>query len=57
MRDVELIIANSNPAETRLLAEIAQAKKVPFVSSTLPNDAGVSNNPTLLCSIQPCRVI
>ena len=45
MRDVELIIANSNPAETRLLAEIAQAKKVPFVSSTLPNDAGVSNNP------------
>lgn len=45
MSDVELVIAQTNPAETRLLADLAQSKKVPFVSASLPNDAGVSNNP------------
>jgi ABC-type branched-subunit amino acid transport system substrate-binding protein len=43
--DVEMIIAHSNPAETRALAEAAQRKKIPFISATLPNDAGVYNNP------------
>lgn len=45
MSDVEMVIAQTNPAETRLLADLAQSKKVPFVSASLPNDAGVSNNP------------
>lgn len=45
MANVEMIIAHSNPFETRQLAEIAQAKKIPFISATLPNDASVANNP------------
>jgi hypothetical protein len=45
MQDVEMIIANSNGAETRMLADAAQKKKIPFISATFPNDAGVSNNP------------
>lgn len=48
MTNVEMVIAYSNPYETRLLAEIAQSKKIPFISTTLPNDAGVSNNPYLV---------
>ncbi|GAA4335772.1 ABC transporter substrate-binding protein [Flaviaesturariibacter amylovorans] len=45
LKEVGLIIASANAAETRLLAEEAQRRKVPFVSATLPNDAGVTNNP------------
>src|SRR5579875_2899781 len=45
LRDVELIIAQSNLSETRILAEAALQKKIPFISATLPNDAGVFNNP------------
>ncbi|TCJ17766.1 amino acid ABC transporter substrate-binding protein [Flaviaesturariibacter flavus] len=40
-----LFIAPSNPAETRQLAEEALRRKIPFVSATLPNDAGVTDNP------------
>lgn len=43
--DIELIIAQSNASETRTLAEAAKQKKIPFLSTVLPNDAGVSNNP------------
>ncbi|RYY97771.1 MAG: hypothetical protein EOO11_09960 [Chitinophagaceae bacterium] len=45
LKDAALFIASSNAAETRLLAEEASRRKVPFVSATLPNDAGVTNNP------------
>lgn len=48
MADVEMIIAHSNATETRLLADIAQAKKIPFISVTLPNDVGVENNPYMV---------
>jgi hypothetical protein len=48
MNDVELIIAHSNAAETRIFAEAAQRKKIPFISATLPNDAGVYNNPYMV---------
>ncbi|MGZ5287832.1 MAG: ABC transporter substrate-binding protein, partial [Flavisolibacter sp.] len=48
MNDVEMIIAHSNVTETRLLADAAQKKKIPFISATLPNDAGVNNNPYLV---------
>lgn len=45
MRDVEMIIAQTNASETKLLADAAFRKKVPFISATFPNDAGVFNNP------------
>lgn len=45
MADVEMVIAQSNTAETKLLADIALSRKIPFVSASLPNDAGVVNNP------------
>ena len=48
LKDVELLIAQSNSQETKLLAEAALKKKIPFISATLPNDAGVSNDPYLV---------
>lgn len=45
MAGVEMVIAQSNAAETRQLADIAQAKKIPFISASLPNDASEANNP------------
>lgn len=48
LRDVEMIIAESNAAETQLFAETAERRKIPFISATLPNDAGVTNNPYMV---------
>jgi ABC-type branched-subunit amino acid transport system substrate-binding protein len=48
LNDVEMIIAQSSAPETKLLADIAQAKKIPFISATLPNDAGADGNPYLV---------
>lgn len=48
LKDIELFISPSNAAETRTLAQAAQQRKIPFISTTLPNDAGVSNNPYLV---------
>lgn len=45
LKDVELIIGQTNAQETRALADAALQKKVPFISATLPNDAGVTRNP------------
>lgn len=45
LKGLEMIIASSNAAETKYLAEAAQQRKIPFLSTTLPNDAGVTNNP------------
>jgi hypothetical protein len=45
MRDVEMIIAQSNAAETKTFAEGCLRRKIPFISATFPNDAGVDNNP------------
>jgi hypothetical protein len=42
---VELMIAHANLTEVRVLAEAALQKKIPLISATLPNDAGVQNNP------------
>jgi hypothetical protein len=44
-KDASLFLASSNAAETRMLAEEALRRKIPFVSATLPNDAGVTDNP------------
>ena len=48
LNDVELIIAQSNAAETKMLADAALQKKVPFISATLPNDAGIVDNPYMV---------
>ncbi|MES2880587.1 MAG: ABC transporter substrate-binding protein [Bacteroidota bacterium] len=45
LNDVQLMIGQTNVAETKLLADEAFRKKIPFISATLPNDAGVNNNP------------
>ena len=45
LQDVELIIGHASSAEVRMLADVAQKKKVPFISATFPNDAGIKNNP------------
>lgn len=45
MKDVEIIIGETNAMETRILAEAAFHKKIPFISATFPNDAGETNNP------------
>jgi ABC-type branched-subunit amino acid transport system substrate-binding protein len=45
LKDVEMFISPSNASETRILADAAQQKKIPFISATLPNDAGINNNP------------
>src|SRR5215218_2453845 len=45
LNDVDMLIAQSNAAETKILAETALSKKIPFISTTLPNDAGVADNP------------
>ena len=46
--EIELMIGQTNVAETKQLAEAALAKKIPFVSATLPNDAGIYDNPYLV---------
>lgn len=45
MRDVEMIIGETDAPETKLLAQAALRKKIPFISATFPNDAGVNSNP------------
>lgn len=45
LKDVGLLIGQTNAQETAMLADWAARRKVPFVSATLPNDAGVDNNP------------
>jgi ABC-type branched-subunit amino acid transport system substrate-binding protein len=48
LNGVELILANGNAGDIHVLAEAAKAKKIPLISATLPNDAGVTNNPYLV---------
>lgn len=45
LNNVEMFIAQSSAAETRLLAQVAMQRKIPFISATLPNDAGTNANP------------
>lgn len=45
LKDVEMIIGHASSADVRLLADAAQKKKVPFISATFPNDAGIKDNP------------
>jgi hypothetical protein len=43
-----LIIGHVTPAEAKLLAEAALRKNIPFINANLPNDAGISRNPSLV---------
>jgi ABC-type branched-subunit amino acid transport system substrate-binding protein len=45
MSNVEMIIGQASSSEVRLLADAAKQKKVPFISATFPNDAGITDNP------------
>lgn len=42
---LDLMIGAVSGNEYRMMAEIARVKNIPFVSATLPNDGGVTNNP------------
>ncbi len=43
-----LIIGHVTPSEERLLASAALKLHIPFINANLPNDAGISNNPSLV---------
>lgn len=43
-----LIIGHVTPMEQKALADLAQKKNIPFINANLPNDAGVTNNPSLV---------
>jgi hypothetical protein len=45
VQSANLLIANTNVQETRLIADLALKNKTPFISASFPNDAGISNNP------------
>ncbi len=46
MQDVSLIIASfNNRNDIKPLADFALAKKIPLISATYPNSAGIRNNP------------
>lgn len=45
---LDLIIGQVSGTEYLQLAQIAQDKKIPFVSATYPNDGGVKNNPQVI---------
>lgn len=46
LSNVELIIGFVANNEIRLLADAAKAKNIPFINANIPNDAGISNNPS-----------
>lgn len=48
IKDAELLIAHATQPDVRVLADAAQQRKIPFISASLPNDAGVQNNPYLV---------
>jgi hypothetical protein len=48
MDSIDLIIGQVSGSDYLQLAQIAQEKKIPFVSATYPNDGGVKNNPYLV---------
>lgn len=45
LSDVELIIAHCTGNEIRAFADFALAKNIPFINTTVPNDAGITGNP------------
>jgi hypothetical protein len=45
LQDVELVIAHCSGNEVRPFAEFTRSKNIPFINTTLPNDAGITGNP------------
>jgi hypothetical protein len=48
MQNTGLIIGHVTPVEARQLAEVALRKNIPFINANFPNDAGITNNPSLV---------
>src|SRR5215203_1563937 len=48
LKDVQMIIAHANSNDVRILSSEAQRRKIPFISATFPNDAGITANPYLV---------
>ncbi|MEJ7737469.1 MAG: ABC transporter substrate-binding protein [Chitinophagaceae bacterium] len=46
--NVQLIIGHVTNSEIRVLADIARKKNIPFINANIPNDGGVTNNPSLV---------
>lgn len=42
---MDMIIGSVSGNDTKLLADFAKQKNIPFISGTFPNDAGITNNP------------
>jgi ABC-type branched-subunit amino acid transport system substrate-binding protein len=45
LSDVELLIAHCSGNEVRFFSEFARNRNIPFINTTLPNDAGITSNP------------
>lgn len=45
MQTAELIIAHCSGNEVRLFSDFARSKNIPFINTTVPNDAGITDNP------------
>ncbi len=43
--DIEMIIASVKDRELVMLSKFSSRKKIPLISATFPNDAGISQNP------------
>ena len=48
MQNTGLMIGHVTPAEAKQLADAALRKNIPFINANFPNDAGISNNPSLV---------
>jgi hypothetical protein len=47
-QDAGLFIGHVTPAEAKQLAATAQKRNIPFINANLPNDAGISQNSSLV---------
>lgn len=45
---MDMLIGSVAMNDARLLADYAKQKNIPFISGTLPNDAGITNNPNVV---------
>ena len=48
LSNVDLIIGHVSNNEIRVLADIAKSRNIPFINANIPNDGGVTNNPSLV---------
>jgi hypothetical protein len=48
IQNAGLFIGHVTPGEAKQLADAALKKNIPFINANFPNDAGISNNPSLV---------